>query len=238
MSKSIQVSPSIHPSPWELSPPDSQLFLQINRFPKVEPKSFIVRDLKFVSDPPEAKERYFLHALLAKLKSEQNSVRIESPSYHYSHFLDDSLRELLIKKRDVTLMVGNSEPDQGLSSLVLLLLGARGTEKSLLNRIKSQGARILYLQQKPSSQEEICPQLEPNFATENKRFTELSNNTFLSNHGKAIIFDDQDVILGSFNFDVLSEIHNVEAGFYFEDGKELASYLKGIQEKRNYKSYL
>jgi len=60
-------------------------------------------------------------------------------------------------------------------------------------------------------------------------------NTWLTSHAKTIIIDDQDVFLGSFNFDVLSEIHNAEAGFYFDNAKELAAYLKDLQQKRTYK---
>jgi phosphatidylserine/phosphatidylglycerophosphate/cardiolipin synthase-like enzyme len=196
----------------------AELKAKLDEMPLQMVGEFYPSHLEFVSDEPTNSKRLFADALAQKISAVRQSLVIETPDFAAGRRVSKALTSLLEQKKSVVLLTVESPDHSATISYSILSLGSNLTGKKL----KSKGAEVYFKQETLSP--ETLPLLEPK-----------SEEVPWGTHCKASIFDRKNVLLGSFNYDILSEEHNSEAGIYFLNAPELASALYHLENSRPYR---
>lgn len=195
-----------------------QLKKQLSEMPDVLAGEFHPSKIMFVSDEPTNKKRLFVDELIKHLGLVQNQVVIETPDFATGRRLSTALNELLHTHKIVSLLTTDAADHSATLSYSVLSLWSYQSSQNM----KNAGVNVFFKQAALSP--EVLPLLDP-----------APKSVPWGSHCKVTVFDEKDVLFGSFNYDLLSEEHNSEAGIYFLDSPELALALRKIEASRPYR---
>jgi putative cardiolipin synthase len=174
----------------------------------------------FVSDEPSNRKRLFAEALATRLSRAQSEVIIETPFFAAGSLIKKTLRRLLADGKAIILLTAETHDHS--ATLTYSVLSFWSYYR--LSALQRNGAQVFVKDSGPS------PEAFP-------LWDEADLEKSWGSHCKVTLFDRQSVLFASFNYDLLSEEHNAEAGIYFLDSPELAAAVRKIEETRIYRRY-
>lgn len=186
--------------------------------PPPQASIFQIAKITFVSDHPTSELRFFADFLADKIIHTTSKLTIETPNFFTDEKIGSSLHRLLRLQKSVT--VYTQEASTHYFSKENLLYSMLSTNPHRITDLQDWGAEVHFYNG-------FYPEANP-------LINESLKNTEWGSHCKLVIFDEKDVLLSSYNFDVVSELKNREAGFYLEDAKPLADYFLNLQASRQY----
>lgn len=181
---------------------------------------FNISNLTFISDHPDSEHRFFVDFLTEKISSTQSQLIIETPQFFVDQKIGDSLINLLNLKIPIHIYTLSEATDYFSKENLLYSMLANNPHK--IEEIKELGANVDFYN---GYYIEAEPILNNNL-----------KNTKWGSHCKLVIFDEDKILLSSYNFDIVSELKNREAGFYFENAKPVVDFFLKIQSQRKYKN--
>ncbi len=180
-------------------------------------KVFSVQDISFISDTTYEKQRVYGDFLVDKLNVSNNQpVIIETELFYPGTRITKAL-ESIAGKGLLTLIVAKSNLFQRFYRTVFLdIVGA----ESNLSTMKEKGALIRIYSGKMS--QEVRPV-----------FKEQQADAIWEKHSKLTLIGNN-ILIGSYNYEVISENKNLEMGFYIPNRRDISDYLKSVIFTREY----
>lgn len=186
-------------------------------------KSFTTscQDLSFITEKPIAdkkvrSQRVINEYLVEKIKVAKEKIIIETPYFTFSDFDEEALGSALSKNVEISLLTNGANSTD-------VKISAAAVDQLLRNWLAKGISFALFKGEKLDDYE-----------VSNK----LSDESTLGLHAKTYIFDDRDIVIGTYNFDFFSAKYNGELLVECSNApKEFLEHVKLDIEKRKAKSF-
>ncbi len=178
-------------------------------------------ELNFITEKPIANktvrdQRFINSFLLEKIKSAKDSIIIETPYFSMSD-ADEEALQVALKKNVKISMLSNGANSTDVKVTVAAI-------DKLLRKWLQQGIEFSLFKGEKLDDYELTDK--------------LSDNATLGLHAKTFIFDDKDIVIGSYNFDFFSAKYNGELMLECKNAPEaFVNFVKHDIQKRKDKSY-